>query len=293
MRYTLSADNSRAVVNSAGAELTSLCLNDSREIIWPGGYIPDEPDRWTGSAPHLFPFVGRLRGGTYSHRQKIYSMPKHGFARKSDFTVTEQCRDSLTCTLTDSPKIFQIYPFQFVFSVCFTLSENALSIRCTIKNSGNETLFFFIGFHPGFLLSGENAANDYAPQGVISFSKEENLTCSRIENELLSAHTSDFPLDQGMFSITDALFKNDALIFKNIKSDTITLTCPDQLSIHINTGGAPHLGIWKRPKQQFVCIEPWYSTDESPETKAELAQKPGILSLPPGGQKEYTYAISK
>ena len=56
------------------------------ERIWTG-----EPEIWNRHAPILFPFVGKVKDGTYRIGDKEFAMKtQHGFARDSEFALVEQ-----------------------------------------------------------------------------------------------------------------------------------------------------------------------------------------------------------
>jgi galactose mutarotase-like enzyme len=81
--HTISNNGYKATIANLGAELKSLVnTSTSEEYIWPG-----EASVWKGSAPVLFPIVGRLKNGEYHHHGNHYQLPKHGFARNSLFEL--------------------------------------------------------------------------------------------------------------------------------------------------------------------------------------------------------------
>ena len=81
MPETLRLDNGalRATVRLRGAELCSLqdCAT-GEEFIWQNG-----SGAWAGSSPILFPVVGRVREGFFTHQGQAYPMGVHGFASHS------------------------------------------------------------------------------------------------------------------------------------------------------------------------------------------------------------------
>ena len=88
----------RAGISTLGAELISLTDGAGREYIWQRG-----PSVWNRSAPLLFPVIGRLRDGRYTHRGAEYLMGRHGFARDSAFTPLETRGGRAAFRLTDTP----------------------------------------------------------------------------------------------------------------------------------------------------------------------------------------------
>src|SRR5579862_8649664 len=105
-----------ARINPLGAELWSLADGDGRE------YMTDaDPAFWTGHAPLLFPIVGALNGGRYRLGERVYELPKHGFARTSRFECTDKHDASARFRLTDNEATRAVYPFAFTLDLAFAL----------------------------------------------------------------------------------------------------------------------------------------------------------------------------
>jgi galactose mutarotase-like enzyme len=76
------------------------------------------------------------------------------------------------------------------------------------------------------------------------------------------------------------LFQNDALVFKHLKSDVVSLkskTNAQGLDFHFH--GFPFLGIWAAKNADFVCIEPWCGIADSVAHNQQLENKEGIETL--------------
>ena len=145
MIYTLTNGNYTAQVNSTGAELFSLKGPDGFEYIWTG-----DPDYWTGHAPVLFPMVGWLRGGKAKLDGKWVKMGRHGFARRSEFSLAEEGEGKLSLRLVSNEETKKCYPYDFALTVTYTLEENGYKTAFTVENTGDRPMPFTIGGHPGF-----------------------------------------------------------------------------------------------------------------------------------------------
>ena len=282
MNITISNDLFSAEIASFGAELQSLKNRKTgKEYIW-----QRDPDIWESSAPVLFPVVGRMKNSSYRFEGKTYSMPLHGFARTSEFESTEQGKDYAVLTLKNSPETWEIYPFAFELKIEFLLSEKGLTVSCTVTNPSEEPLWFTLGSHPAFAL------HSPPENHRLRFSREETLDLYGIQNNLL-AKIEDAYLDkESIIPLHKDLFNDDALIFLNISSDSIQLEAADGSGITVETGGAPHIGFWSKPGVSYVCIEPWYSMDETADHDGELVHRPGIISLAPREVWNTKYTIS-
>ena len=90
--------------------------------------------------------------------------------------------------------------------------------------------------------------------------------------------------------ITEDVFKKDALILSNIKSEKLRIKGENE--IEFTFGKCPVLGIWAKPNAPYVCLEPWYGRTDDEGFSGTLAEKPGMQILEPGAKAEYFYAIT-
>ena len=141
----IASEGLTARINALGAELSSLTDAAGRE------YMTDaDPAFWSGRAPVLFPIVGALAEDTLRVDGQSHAMPKHGFARRSRFTLVEQAPDRVMFRLEDSAETRSCYPFAFVLEMAFTLTGLTLEMAATVHNTGAAALPFSFGYHPAF-----------------------------------------------------------------------------------------------------------------------------------------------
>lgn len=274
MLHTINDNNISASISTLGAELQSLKNKVTREeYIWQG-----DENSWQGSAPILFPIVGRLKNGEYRFDNQTYQLNKHGFARTSEFNVIQSAESEISLMLTSDAQTKLSYPFDFEFVVTFKLDSSGLNVHYQVRNTGIGNLYFTLGSHPAFSLPlNECALEDY----FIEFSSNETLDCFYLENNLLSdTPVNAYLNNQKIIPINKHLFDNDALIFKNIQSNKVHLKNRNTgLRLTMDTGNAPHFGLWAKPNAPFICFEPWYSFDDSVNASGDLTTKPGMIKL--------------
>ena len=286
--YTITHENVSASVNPAGAELSSLKFHQ-REFLWQG-----DPNIWAGRAPILFPIVGTLKNNQMRYRGKQYQLNRHGFARTSVFEKIETDSASaaqLSLQLTENADTLQQYPWKFELQVHFHLNSDGIEIGYEVINRDTDTMLFTIGSHPAFRLPVDNdlSLSDYD----VHFNKTESLTRLLLNDDgLLTDAGEECPAHNNAITLDEHLFDRDALIFKNIQSDKITLRCRQQPRLTVDTGGAPHLGLWAKPGAPYVCIEPWFGTSDSVESDGEFANKPDLKTLAPGDTFNHTIGIT-
>ncbi len=274
MFHTLHSEDLSATVSSLGAELKSLkSLSTGEEFIW-----QDEPSIWPNSAPILFPIVGRLKDGYFIYEGQRYEMDKHGFAKFSTFDLVREEANAISFVLRSSEETKAVFPFVFELEVSFRLFANTLSVRYDVRNTGADPLFFTIGSHPAFTLPlGDRSLSDYC----LRFDQPETLDRYFLEDGILTERpTNDYLRDQDVIPLSASLFDNDALIFKDIRSQRISIEHRERgHRLTLDRGNCPHMGIWAKSGAGYVCLEPWHSFDENPSHDNELANKPGILRL--------------
>jgi len=287
MILDIQSDEVQVSVSGTGAELHSMRLiKSNEEFIWPG-----KPEVWSGRAPILFPIVGALRHADTRFGDKRIALEKHGFVRHSELECVQQHSSSVTFRLEQNARTLAQYPWPFELNVRFEITGRRLLINYTVSNTGIDTLPFNIGSHPAFQLPMKNAQHsDYS----VVFNREEELELYEVTpGGLLNPTPTPFPNNVQGIALSARLFDNDALVFRNINSNKISLhhkTAGPRLCVE--TGGAPHLGIWAKPGSEFVCIEPWWGHADFDDAEQDFSTKASIQSLEPGEQFNTMIAIT-
>ncbi len=258
-------------VKEYGCELTSVYgKKEEIEYLWQG-----DEKFWTGQSPILFPIVGRLIDDKYTLNGKEYEMPKHGFARKMNWSFSGKKGNSISFTLMQTEDTLKLYPYNFTVTVTFTIEKNKLSVSHHIDNNNSSTMYFSLGAHPAFNCS----IGD-----VLSFDENETLETEKIDLVRSLRIPETYPVlnNEKDIIITEDIFNEDALILHSIKSENITLKSRlHSRTVKFNLGGAPYLGIWSKPGAPYVCIEPWCGVNDSAEKKDDFSKKDGINALKP------------
>lgn len=267
----------QVAIDPMGAELKSVCFH-GEEYIW-----QRDPTVWPDSAPLLFPVVGRQLEFRYFYKGKEYHMPMHGFARDRAFTVAEQKSDSVKMIQTEDSQTLQWYPFPYRLESCFTVEGDTLIIRRVVTNTGEEDMLYSLGEHPGYCIPSAGSGC------YLRFSEKEKADRWVLDDEIID-HSEPF-LDGDTIPVTPELFERGALIFKQLRSDEITLFREEGRSVTVSLAGWDHLGIWAMPNAPYVCIEPWCGLASSKWSSYELTEKESIHCLKAGASDEYTMRI--
>jgi galactose mutarotase-like enzyme len=280
MIHYIENDKLTVGVKEFGCELTSIISKESGyEFMWQGN-----PDIWSGQSPILFPIVGRLIDDKYILEGKEYEMPKHGFARKLQWTFLESDGTSMKFVLSDSEETFKLYPYHFDLVVTYTLDKNVLRVSHDIFNKNDGTMLFSLGAHPAF---------NCKIGDKLVFEKKETLSTVKIDlaNSLRLPDTVPVLNNETDIVITEDVFNGDALIFSGVKSEYITLRSDDHnRTVKFTLGGAPWLGIWAKPGAPYVCIEPWCGVNDSQIKKNDFSEKDGINAIAKGESWNFTWS---
>ena len=269
MIINLSNNKISASINTFGAELI-LLKKENQNYIW----TVDET-YWNKTSPILFPIVGKLKNDSYSIKGRTYELPRHGFARNFEFKVEHLTESSVVFLLTENPETLKQYPFQFELRLQYELIENSLKISYSVLNKSQEIMPFSIGAHPAFAI--EDSFSDYSLQ----FNEAEEFVSYELENEQFSNSFKKLNSENGQINLDYSLFEKDALVFKKLKSNEITLQHNNEFVLKMSFEGFPYLGIWTKPNAPFLCIEPWCGLADNINHNGDIFEKEGINLLQP------------
>ena len=282
---TLHNETLTAIISPLGAELQSLLHANGLQYMWGGN-----PAFWGKHSPVLFPIVGTLAGDSYEYGGKMYSLPRHGFARNMVFTVEQAGPSEAVFILASNEETLQAYPFEFTLQLSYQLQDNQLQCSYTVSNPGHKTLLFSVGGHPAFavpLLPGA-AYTDY----YLQFNADEPLQRHHLQNGLLSGATEMLSAPNGRLALEPGLFYNDAIVLKHLQSDSITLASSKHThGLHFHYKNFPYLGIWGAKDAPFVCVEPWCGVADSTNHNQKLEDKEGIMQLEAGQSWQRTWMV--
>lgn len=275
-------------VDTKGAQLQKLILkNDDKNYLWHG-----DSKYWGRSAPVLFPIVGRLKEDKYIYNNQEYQMSQHGFARDNEFQLVDQGNNYLTYALEENEKTLKKYPFRFRLEIKYTIKDSSLTVKYQVINSDQKELFFSIGAHPAFYwpLNEDEKKEDY----YLEFEKKEKAAKYLLEAGLLNNQQELILDNQKILELDSNIFKDDALVFKNLNSEKISLKSrKSEREVQVEFKKFPYLGIWSQSAAApFICIEPWHGIADSVDSSGRIEEKEGIKNLKAGAHFQAKYIIT-
>ncbi|MES2497421.1 MAG: aldose 1-epimerase family protein [Pseudomonadota bacterium] len=284
--HRIGSDRLTAEISEDGAELRRLTDAAGRDWLWGG-----DPAYWTGRAPILFPIVGTLNGDSFRWQGESYSLPRHGFARRSRFSLIDRDADAVVLRLDFDAATNPAWPFDGTLDMIFAVRDTTLTMTARVTNRGEGPMPTSFGFHPALRwpLPGERDKAGH----VIRFDRPEPAPVRRLDAAgLLDPQPRSSPVDGDTLALDDALFADDALIFDALESRRLTYHGPAGAKVAVDFQDMPHLGLWTKAGAGYLCIEPWQGYSDPAGFDGPLNEKPGIVIVPPGGHRLFAMAIT-
>lgn len=279
MLHTIKNDVLKIAVADRGAELKSItALSDGTEYLF-----DSDPKWWKYSSPILFPIVGKLVDGKYRAEGEEFYLPGHGFARTSNFWLVDATANALTFALESNAATFKVYPYKFRLEISFELVGNEVKFIWKVANADDKLIYFSIGAHPA--ISCPIAYRENFEDCYLKFNQPEKSSRIPLTADGTLSRERIPTLDGTELNLNYDLFKGDALVFDDLKSDEISVCSrKSHKSLTVRAKGFPYWGIWT-PAQggaPFICIEPWHGHADYDDFSGELKDKAGIRKLAVG-----------
>ncbi|CAM4097194.1 aldose 1-epimerase family protein [Saccharibacillus endophyticus] len=288
MNAILNSESATVEIRPLGAELISFKDKESgREYMWSG-----DAEFWTGRSPVLFPIVGSVYDGVMRAEGGEYALKNHGFARNREFRLVEAEETRAVFHLCADDETLAIYPYKFALTLTYTLEGSSLRIQYRVDNDDDKNIYFQLGTHPAFNcpIGGDGDFEDY----VLEFNQEESLERFFVTGgNIQIPDKSETVLEKGtVLPLTRAQFEEGAMIFRDVKSDRVTLKSEkSKHSVSVSSENFPYLGVWQPKNAPFLCIEPWHGLADADKFEGELKDKELAVELAPGEYFEAALVI--
>lgn len=284
---TLKNDKLTVQISKLGAEIKSIQTPDGVEYMFQGA-----PNDWEGTAPNLFPIVGRLRDGYCTCKGTRYEMVIHGFAYLRQFTVLDKTDCYVKMCIKSDDESKKLYPFDFEFTIEYTLLDNTLTTSYGIKNTGSEDMYYSVGAHPGFNVPFTPSGN--FDQYYLEFDEEcTPYAYVMTEDGFITGEKQPFSLimDKMLPLAGQEIFV--PTVFLEGMSKRITLKCNrTRRKVTLRYDDFKYLALWHEDKGPYICIEPWTGTPDKIGDSRELSDKNEMTVLKPEGEHGYSFSIS-
>lgn len=286
----LENDSLRVKISETGGKLRSIYGKEAAlEYLWQG-----DPAYWKGTAPNLFPFIGRLFGKRYLLDGRSYDMNIHGFLSGLPMQILSRQQNSVLLAAEDNEQTRTVYPYRFRVLLHYVLEENRLQIRFTVENRSERSLYFGVGGHPGFRVPLE-AGLDFSDYRLSFDEPCRPMLVNFSQDVLCTGIRTPYPLqNERVLPLCHDLFTQDAIVLANAPRK-VTLSSPrGSHGVCVEYPQMPYVGFWHTPNTDapFVCIEPWSMLPGREGVLEELPHMADVCSAGPGGQAENIWSIS-
>lgn len=275
-------------VAEMGAELQSIIDCNGQEYLWQA-----DPQYWPRHSPILFPIVCSVENDTYIVDGQEYHLPRHGFARDTEFNLVAQSDNKAVFALHENEETLKVFPFPFNLAVSYKLDGNKIHVVWHVENTGKKEMHFQIGGHPAFLAPGCEAGKPL--KGVLRVDNKGALKGLKshidgsVEMEEIEIASQD-----GLICFDDEFFAHDSVKLHDSQTSSVELLNPDgSVAVRLSYK-CPIIAFWS-PYQKnapFVCLEPWYGVGDPRGYEGEFKDKPFINHLMPGASFMSEYVIT-
>lgn len=269
-------------INSIGSEILYIKGASGTDFLWNG-----DENVWSGRAPVLFPICGGLKEDKYTFNGKKYSLPKHGFGRKSEFEGKLISDKKVEFILKSNEETLKNYPFEFILKIVFELEDNKIKVSNKVENLSEGAMYFSIGAHEGYS----------CPEGIeeyyIEFDEEVTLDSFILDGNLLENNSIRILDNQKKLPLKYEYFEIDALVFKNVDFHKATLKHKNSSKeIIVEFEDSEYFLLWTKPEAKYICLEPWNGIQDIVDSDYDITKKEGIIELEKGGMYEVSHTIT-
>ncbi len=277
-----------AEIDEKGAQLSRLSSASAE-------YIYDDLAVWNKHAPVLFPFAGRLKDQKFLYRGREYGpVLIHGFAPYADYVPEDRTPSSVRMWMVITDEIRAIWPFDFAFSVQFSLRDSTLFVSYLVENLGGDPMYYGLGSHPGFNVPLKEGLRfeDY----YVEFPEAGTLLRNEMSAACLSLGTSS-PYERAAgkrIPLSHDLFDNDAVILSGTGKTAVLATEKDRRKVIVSFPDTAYCALWHKVRTEvpFLCIEPWTSLPGPEGRLADLEHNADYNLLQPGQSRVHHLDIT-
>lgn len=269
MLHTIENEFLKLTVNDEGGTMHSLIYKPTgEERLWCGG------EAWASRDVAIFPIIGHA--DAFEVCGKSYLLKSHGLVRYARLAAESE-GDKITLSFSSDDDTRALYPFDFCYSISYTLDKNTVKIGYFVKSKGG-VMPYYAGGHPGMYTPGGSA--------VIEFENEERPV--------------EYPLSGGAVQLPPIKrFVADKPFFADCKTLQLGSLSGGAINMHTQDGytytyraDCPLFAFWSNEKSgDYVCVEPWWGINDNPAFPRELSLKP-FINFERGAGTSFGYSLT-
>ena len=218
---------------------------------------------------------------------------QHGFARDMEFKVIEEKENEIWFEIKDNEETLKMYPFHFALRIGYRLSGNKIEVLWEVENTGDKTMYFNIGAHPGFNCPIDGEADKVGYSLEYNSKGNPKYFGADYDTGLRLSELHELKLENGRSIITKEYFDTTTYIFEDNQISEVSLVKPNGKKIVTVKFDMPILAIWSKERADapFVCLEPWYGRCDRMEFEGDLADRECNIVLEAGKKFNNVYSI--
>lgn len=286
---TIENDFISVEISPVGAELQSIHVKRTgEELLWQG-----DPAYWSARAPVMFPVNVRMKDDSFTYKGKKYEIPRMGLAVNFPFSLLPMPESgTAVLEMKSGEETLPFYPFHFRLEITYKLEQNKLINQFLIENTGDETIYFALGGHPGFNcpLDIKPDRNDYQ----YTFSEILSISHHKISNGLVQPVQLSLLENENRLRLGSKRIPSDSsgMFVTNMPSRIIGIGPSDEPpKVSLDLGDFPNVNLWSPPGMPFACIEPMVSHHDLADSPSAIEEKSHLIALPAGESRLYRFII--
>ena len=273
-------------LSTLGAELQNIQSKQSgKEYLWQG-----DPAYWNRRAPLMFPVNVKFRNDHYTFDGKRYEMPKLGLVHQRELEVSSRSRSSVTMTLTSNEDTLRYYPFNFRFSIRYSLIDTELLHEFTIENLGARTMYYALGGHPGFAFSSDGAKTraDYR----LTLPQPTTIDRVTLSEGLIQPYTIPFLNNEDHLAMDDPRIPKSGMLLLASGVPQFGIARKGKSAfLTVNLGSFPNVNIWSPPGMPYVAIEPQLGHHDLANSPIAIEDKNYLTEQAGNSTAKYHFSI--
>ena len=279
-----------AILNTAGGYIEKLYNKETgKDHIW--AY---DAQYWPRRTSTCFPIMSILKNDETVIEGRKYHMENHGFLREMELEAVEQNEHSVSMKAHSNEMTREHYPYEFCFTVRFSLEEDRLTAEYTVANAGVIPMHYCIGVHTTYKVPIDDA-DDMQEDLYIQFQEKETAGV-HVVHDNLQTHMYRPLLENADVIPVKGAFDQGALIFdtKDLKSRKASICSrKSPFRTTVDFSGWKQVAFWTKPGDMpFLCIEPMTGLADYEDTDGQLLSKPDLITLDVGETRSHRYVIT-
>jgi galactose mutarotase-like enzyme len=217
----------------------------------------------------------------------------HGFFPTSYPEVLSHSESKITFILSENADTLSIYPFAFKLTITYEAKDSALTVSATVKNTGDDTLPFMYGAHPGINVPMNEGLtiDDY----YIDFAHNTLPLYPLINGPFAKKTPTEYSFVGTKQPLSEKWLKDMGTAIFGMKGGNIKLgSDKGSRSVELEfSDGFEYFCLWKMPMEEatYLCLEPWSGVPSDGISEENFEVRESMVRLCPDEEKDFIYKM--